>query len=302
MARNTVVSVSGRRKRRSPRQLVVSTSSSELASTKKDGIIFGDNCERRVFFPKNHNSNNSSTRIVSAIDEEEGRGVLSAVTPDPLSALGLLTPSPYGLLKRAALLELKQATRGRRLTSSPEQQHQQHQAQEATTPCSNQPNVDVVCGGNNINNNKEVPPKQPCRQRRQNEPETSMTHHGGGGRRNNNNTRIRPRSRESASSPHNKTTSGGTALRVAEIYSPHWHHQRSSSGVYPQRRDIACNYTTAEASASSYHHRGCDEDQSVVALLDTLRAGEARIIREATRLRREADPSVLIRRFLRSSG
>lgn len=48
---------------------------------------------------------------------------------------------------------------------------------------------------------------------------------------------------------------------------------------------------------------GCDgKDQSITTLLERMRGVERATIAEATRLRREADPSALIRRFLRRSG
>lgn len=248
---------------------------SELAhSSSSDGILFGDNCERRVFFPTNY-----SSAGISAIGEY--CGVLSAATPDPLSALRLLAPSPYDVLKRAALLELNQASRGRRL-KFPEQQPQQG----ATQDFANHPDAEVF--GSKINNNPVSPKRRRCRQRRQNEPETRTVHGGGA---HDNNTGIPPPLQES--SPHRRAT-------VAEIYSPHCLQRSTSSRVDRERRD-ACN-TTADAINSTFSHHGHDEDWSVAVLLDTLRADEARTIREATRLRREADPSLLIRRFLRNSG
>lgn len=237
-----------------------------------DGIIFGDNCERRVFFPTNH----GSARI-SAIDED--CGVLSAATPDPLLALRLLAPSPYDVLKRAALLELNETSRGGRL-NSPGQQ-----TQGATHDWVDHPDAEVC--GSKINSNASSP-KQRRRQLRQNEPETKTVHGGGA---HDNNTGVPPPSRESSS--HRRAT-------LAEIYSPHCLQRSTSSRVDRERRD-ACD-TTADAINSTSSHRGNDEDRSVAVLLDTLRADEARTIREATRLRREADPSLLIRRFLRNSG
>lgn len=60
-----------------------------------DGILFGDSCERRVFFP---GSGKHNTAVAGDVHGSQQR----APATDPLCALGLFPSSPYGLLRQNA--------------------------------------------------------------------------------------------------------------------------------------------------------------------------------------------------------
>lgn len=63
-----------------------------------DGILFGDSCERRIFFP---GSNKRNTAVAENVRGSHHR---AAAGTDPLSALGLFPTSPYVVLRQNAPL------------------------------------------------------------------------------------------------------------------------------------------------------------------------------------------------------
>lgn len=66
-----------------------------------NGAVFGDNCERRVFFPSSIKSNVTARREDTALFPKNRMHPRSRIPrPDPVAALGLFSPSPYAGLKK----------------------------------------------------------------------------------------------------------------------------------------------------------------------------------------------------------
>lgn len=86
-----------------------------------DGILFGGNCERLIFFPGSNKRNEAVAVNV------HGSHQRTAAVTDPLSALGLFPPSPYDVLRQnapvAAYSAQEESVNGARVSKSPNHQH-----------------------------------------------------------------------------------------------------------------------------------------------------------------------------------
>lgn len=196
-----------------------------------DGIIFGANCERRVFFPTSNNLNHAEALDVDA-------ALVRAASTGPLSALGLIPASPYIVLKRSASVPEKSQGRG---AVSPCRQQQSPTQQRAITVSQQQQSASTT--REHVANN---PPRD-----------------------------------------------DGTLRPAFEhIYSPQ-RLPRAGTSRRRRRRD------------NGKENPICDvlgKDHAAPFLLQRMREDEMATMREAAKLRREADPGALIRRFLRCSG
>lgn len=63
-----------------------------------DGVLFGDRCERRVFFPATQAVNANNVDVIANANADASI-VSRAASPNLLAALGLVAPSPYVALK-----------------------------------------------------------------------------------------------------------------------------------------------------------------------------------------------------------
>lgn len=261
----------------------------------REGVLFGNSCERRVFFPSSQNATRAEVAVVDEDEDEDTDGrrskphrdgrrwaqqqhrketpfnadKLATLAPlrlaviDPLSALGLMPRSPYKILRRSAVPVPAVAADE---DGAPEKRRSKPLDRLPSAEAQHRHSIDY-------NTPMVLPPR------------------GNGSLR-----WLTPRGR-------NSFPLKDFDLRDAtfeDIYSP-------------QRSQRAGSSTVARESA--IHHRrgncrddnlaiasGYEESGSVATLLRRIRADERATIREATRLRREADPGALIRRFLRSSG
>lgn len=219
------------------------TKSSDREGDIDDGVLFGDSCDRRVFFP---NSNENSKAKVLEADQS-----LYARSTYPLVALGLLPPSPYVDLKRVALhvpAVVDQPDVHR--TKFPTHQKQSHRS---STPRARRDGAD------------QVAPKQEHRQ------STEATH-------------LRRKSLPN-------DVRGTNEMAYEHVYS-----REQILHVQPSCRSSRRSQHNSRACASKERHQAAKKFQSKSG------TDETASIREVTRLRREADPSILLRRFLRVSG
>lgn len=91
-----------------------------------DGILFGDSCERRVFFP------GSNKRNAAVAINVHGSHPRAAAATDPLSALGFFPASPYVVLRQNApvpAISAQEESDNKREKGSKSPTHQQHHAQ-----------------------------------------------------------------------------------------------------------------------------------------------------------------------------
>lgn len=100
-----------------------------------------------------------------------------------------------------------------------------------------------------------------------------------------------------------KRCSGTTSLSSGRFPSP----TRYGSSKIQQLTGDLCSPVFLEECSSRMRNVGAlirfnGKDQSMTTLLEQMRVVERATIAEATRLRRQADPNALIRRFLRRSG
>lgn len=210
--------------------------STSMTPSGDDGILFGESCERRVFFP------GSSKQVAASIDANDA---LHITSKDPLRALGLLSPSPYVVLKRSAPVSAAQGGDTVKRSRTPNQPHRFPKQGSADT-------VRVI---------RSTSPQQPSR--------TTQ--------------------RCGESPPHD-------CGALEAIYGGKHSPQRiQRHGVFRDRR--RGTNETGNPPFDSFR-----QDQSVAMIYHKTWPDEAATRREATRLRREADPSILIKRFLRSFG
>lgn len=211
-----------------------------------DGVLFGETCERLVYFP---GSNNHCA--AAAVD---AHGALRVAPTDPLSALGLFPVSPYGDLKRSAWVPVAKEDGARRRSKSSDKPRQRSPQKPRATSTNGTPGTTTTAVS------------------QQQQSTTTTTH-----KKNPSPSRDKD-AREKIyedifSAPQRAQHEGGTSRR----------RRRRSDGLDPRQ-----------------HY--CLEEQSAAVLLQRIRADEAATLKEAVRLQREANPSLLLRRFLRCSG
>lgn len=221
-----------------------------------DGILFGDRSERRVFFPGSNKRNAAVAVNVHGSHRRTGAGT------DPLSALGLLRPSPYVVLQQnapAPAISAQEESDGRaRGSKSPT--HQQHHSQR--------PSSRAVAGFLGKSSQSSIEPPRI----------TAAATSGHGGHH---------------ISPYHG--SSREAISYEDIYSPQ--RPRRSRGRRRRRADVTQGNSNRSASEESF-----GEDESVVLLLQKIRADEKATLDEAARLRTQPDARAMIRRFWRRSG
>lgn len=215
-----------------------------------DGVLFGDGCERRVFFP---GSNKQNTAVAGDVHGAQRR----APATDPLFALGLFPSSPYILLRQNAPAPDNVA----------QEECTNNRARRSKSPAQQRGATDAFGRG------AYAPLEQPwttaaatsCPSKHFSSPTPAARHHG--------------RSKEAC---------------YEKIYSP---QKKRSRGRFKPIADGNQGGPAYSASGGSYN-----DDESAIFLLQKIRADEKATIEEATRLRCEADASVMIRRFWRRSG
>lgn len=221
-----------------------------------DGIVFGDRCERRVFVP-----GSSSRNVAVASNLHGSKERRTAAGKDPLHALGLVSPSPYPILRKnttvatAAVRQEARIEAGRQVDSPSEQPLRTHRQISRTAQ-----------GQETLSNHPFVSSKEPW---------TSVAPTSGCGGRHN----------SSSPPPRYHGLPHGTSYGA--IYSPQRNRRRGAD-------------TDKGHLNSSFKY--FDQDKSAMLLLQRIRANEQVMAEEVVRLRREADPRVMIRRFWRSSG
>lgn len=237
-----------------------------------DGVLFGESCERRIFLPVSNKRNAVAEDVHGA--QQRTSSSTSRTLADPLGALGLVPPSPYAALRHKMPVAAEAGDDAGRRTKTP------------SSPPSGFANDTLGLNNSSVSLDQRY--------------SSAVT------------TSFSGRYDISCRPSHFDEGAHQTAS-FEEIYSPQ--RLQRAGGRGPKGVKI-CDKGRPTSTLSVDHDGRIQDspslvkptlecfgrDASTLTLVQRMRIHGHPVSEQATRLRREADPGAMIRRFWRSSG